>query len=530
MKTNLKTLINNIKKLEIPVSENFNFNSYSDSDEMLYHLNSNLFENGTLNHKNRLSYLNKLRTLLNKNNNFFLKAHNLALASKVEQEIGNIKNAINKSTRSYKLFESVFKENKLAVNGAIFAYSTLANIYSNINLNNIALEYLYKAQKNIHECESTYIPKIRINLNLGICYHSLKKYNKALKYLNEIYKLALHKKDYITLIPIIVNMSSIYFSKKNYDECFKICNDALKYLKKINDVNYKPAILCDLAICYEKKKDYKKALDLYNEALKINIKLSADNQIPKNIISIADIYFRQKKYNESLKHYKTIIEKYKNSSVDIIHSYLQISKLMELKKDTKSSYKYFKLYTKHLKDNINIQESMYNDENKNTVESLDAYIDNLEKEKENSKLKLELNHKKRELVTKKIKTLSENNFLKAVINKLKKDSLKNDSDIRNNIKNTIKLMDNRLDNSVDWKQFLTIFDELNPDFFENINGYKNKLTELEIRVCAMIKFGFNTREIASILSITTRGVEQHRYRIKKKIECKGNLTNYLLSL
>ena len=91
-------------------------------------------------------------------------------------------------------------------------------------------------------------------------------------------------------------------------------------------------------------------------------------------------------------------------------------------------------------------------------------------------------------------------------------------------------MDNRLDNSVDWKQFLTIFDELNPDFFENINGYKNKLTELEIRVCAMIKFGFNTREIASILSITTRGVEQHRYRIKKKIECKGNLTNYLLSL
>ena len=46
----------------------------------------------------------------------------------------------------------------------------------------------------------------------------------------------------------------------------------------------------------------------------------------------------------------------------------------------------------------------------------------------------------------------------------------------------------------------------------------------------MIKFGFNTREIASILSITSRGVEQHRYRIKKKISAKGNLTNYLLNL
>jgi len=81
-----------------------------------------------------------------------------------------------------------------------------------------------------------------------------------------------------------------------------------------------------------------------------------------------------------------------------------------------------------------------------------------------------------------------------------------------------------------FKQFLTIFDELNPSFFNKLNGYKNKLTELEKRVCAMIKFGFNTREIASILSITIRGVEQHRYRIKKKINAKGNLTNYLLNL
>ena len=91
-------------------------------------------------------------------------------------------------------------------------------------------------------------------------------------------------------------------------------------------------------------------------------------------------------------------------------------------------------------------------------------------------------------------------------------------------------LQNRLDQSVDWKQFLTIFDELNPDFFKSLNGSKSKLTELEIRVCAMIRFGFNTREIASILSITSRGVEQHRYRIKKKIKSKKNLTQYLLNL
>ena len=526
----MKIIKKNIKKLNLPISGNFNFKSFKETDELFYHLHIDLFENSKLNHLDRLNALNKLRVLIQKNKRIFSKAHNLALASKVEQELGNIKNAIKKSTDAYKLFESIDNENKLAINGSIFAYSTLSNIYSNLNLNNIALEYLYRAQKIIHLCENNYIPKIRLNLNMGICYHSLKKYKKSLKYLNEIHQLALKNKDYQTLIPIIVNISSVHFSMKNYDECFKLCKIALKYLDKINDVNYKPAILSDLAICYEKKSEYKKALKLHKEALEINIKLAAKNRISGNIMKIADIYFIQKEYEKSIKQYNSIIKKYTDSSNERMLAYLQLSKIMEIQGDNKEAYKYYKLYTKSLESNIKNQESLYNDENKNTVLSLEAYIDNIEKEKENSKLKLELKHKKRELVTKNIKTLSENNFLTSIIDKLKQVSLNNDSDIRKNIKNTIKSINNRLDDSVDWKQFLTIFDELNPNFFEKLNGSKSKLTELEIRVCAMIKFGFNTREIASILSITARGVEQHRYRIKKKIKCKTNLTNYLLNL
>ena len=45
----------------------------------------------------------------------------------------------------------------------------------------------------------------------------------------------------------------------------------------------------------------------------------------------------------------------------------------------------------------------------------------------------------------------------------------------------------------------------------------------------MIKFGLHTREIANILSITIRGVEQHRYRIKKKLIIDENITTYLRS-
>ena len=526
----MKKILNKIKKIDVPLSNNFDFNKFDDIDTLLYHMHSDLFENNQINHKNRLEALNHLRKLLIKEKMDFLIAYNLALTGKVEQELGKIKSAIDKSTKSYKLFNTMYQNNQLAVNGSIFAYSNLANIYSNLNLNNIALDYLYKAQKIIQLCDNNYIPKIRINLNLGICYHRLKKYKKSLKYLNEIYELALINKDYRVLIPIIVNTSSVYFSMKKYEDCFKLNKKALKFLEKIDDVNYRPAILSDLAIYYRINKKFDKALNLFKESLNINLEISAYNKIPNSYNNIGDTLVDLKKYKDAIQNYKLAIEKSQNREhlKNKIHALEMICKLLNT--EDKDYNKYNKMYIDCIKKEMDDKQKLYNNENQNTVLSLEAYIDNIEKEKENSKLKLELEHKKRELVTKNIKTLSENNFLSSVIEKLTQDSLSNDSTIRKNIKHTIKLINNRLDDSVDWKQFINIFDELNPDFFNKLNGYKNKLTELEIRVCAMIKFGFNTREISSILSITTRGVEQHRYRIKKKIKCKGNLTNHLLNL
>ena len=526
----MKKILNKINKKNIPLSKKFNLNKFNDKDSLFYNLNSDLFENNEINHKERIKGLNSLRKLLIQEKLFFLVAHNFALSAKVEQELGNIKESIQKSTKSYKLFNSMHNDNPLAVNGSIFAYSNLANIYSSLKLNNISLDYLYKAKKIIHLCEKNYIPNIRINLNLGICYNSLGKYRKSLRYLDEIYKLASANKDYNTLIPIMVNISSAYFSMKKYKDCLDLNNKALKLLDKINDVNYKPTILNDLASCYKIKNNLNKSLILFKESLSINIGISAHNKIPNAYNNIADTLLDLKEYKNAIINYKKSIEKCTNQEhlQNKIHA---LEKLCQLLDNKNKDYNYYNdMYIKSLKEELEIKEKLNNNENENTALSLEIYIDNLEKEKENSKLKMDLNHKKRELVTKNIKTLSENNFISSIIDKLKKDSLSNDANIRKSIKNTIKLLNHRLDNSVDWKQFLEIFDELNPLFFKKINGYKNKLTELEIRVCAMIKFGFNTREIASILSITTRGVEQHRYRIKKKINSDKNLTNYLLNL
>ena len=52
-----------------------------------------------------------------------------------------------------------------------------------------------------------------------------------------------------------------------------------------------------------------------------------------------------------------------------------------------------------------------------------------------------------------------------------------------------------------------------------------KLAAKEIQVSNLIKQGMSTKEIASVLDISTRTVETHRYQIRKKIGLQGRKTN-----
>jgi len=77
---------------------------------------------------------------------------------------------------------------------------------------------------------------------------------------------------------------------------------------------------------------------------------------------------------------------------------------------------------------------------------------------------------------------------------------------------------------------MKLFNEINPFFTKYIINKCPNITESELRVCNLIKMGFSTLEISEILSISQRGVEQHRYRIKKKLKLENDLIIFIRSL
>ena len=528
----MQKIIQDIKQLKILTTDALNTisNNASNNWELLYNCNIKIFDDNSSNHKDRLKYLKSLRELQLRHNCNVSVAHNFSLSSKVEQELNQIKNAIKSSLQSYELFQLEYNNNPLAINGSIFAYSNLANIYSNLNLDNIALDYLYKGQKLVSHSEQPYIPNMRINMTLANVYSKLNKFKRSTKLLEDIYESASKKKMDAVVIPALVNLSSIYRKQKNYKKALELNQEALIISKKIKDSHYISSILNIQAQCFEDINDFNQAQILYKQALRENIKISSMEKINGNYYALGSLLIKMKKDKQAIIYFKKIItNKANGDSIKYnMNAYKKLAELYEIN-EPKISNNYYKKYIIYSEQDYDNKKIIFADKNKNTIESLEVYIDNIQKEKENEKLRLDLNNQKRELITKKIKTLSENNFLKGMIIELKKNIAENDNQVRKKINITIELLKQRIDTSSDWKQFLTIFNELNPTYLISLENQSPDLSNLELRVCAMIKFGLQTREIANILSVTIRGIEQHRYRIKKKLNINENITSYLRS-
>lgn len=93
-----------------------------------------------------------------------------------------------------------------------------------------------------------------------------------------------------------------------------------------------------------------------------------------------------------------------------------------------------------------------------------------------------------------------------------------DTDI--NIHQMVK-EENRVDN--DFEKIKFTIQELHPDFFKNINDRaKQRLTTLDLKYCAYIYLGMDTKQIANLLNVEPKSVRMTKYRLKKKFGLDEN--------
>lgn len=69
----------------------------------------------------------------------------------------------------------------------------------------------------------------------------------------------------------------------------------------------------------------------------------------------------------------------------------------------------------------------------------------------------------------------------------------------------------------DWQLFETNFEQAHEQFLKKIKDDYPDLTGKDLRLCAYLRMNLSSKEIAPLLGISVRGVENHRYRLRRKM-------------
>lgn len=165
-----------------------------------------------------------------------------------------------------------------------------------------------------------------------------------------------------------------------------------------------------------------------------------------------------------------------------------------------------------------------------------------EKEKEiialkNQRLQHNLRHKSQELASSTMNLIRKNEILLDINQDLTKVSSeingKNDkSSLMKRISKMQQNIKSNIEHDNNWKKFEENFDLVYENYLERLGTMFPGLSVNDKKLCAYLKMGLCSKDIAPLLNISYRSVEMSRYRLRMKmnIDRDVNLTEYLQGL
>lgn len=150
----------------------------------------------------------------------------------------------------------------------------------------------------------------------------------------------------------------------------------------------------------------------------------------------------------------------------------------------------------------------------------------------NEKLQQEVDHKSAQLASNTMAIMRKNNLLSSIKDEVKKQREEHGDKIPEEfVKNINKLIDQGIEDEKEWEVFEQLYDQAHGDFFKRLKEKYPQLTPSDLRLCAYLRMNLSSKEIAPLLNISVRGVEERRYRLRKRLDLSTdtNLTELIMT-
>lgn len=488
---------------------------------------------------------------------------------------------------AFHLYQNAIKEFERIgdISGIIQSKIGLSDLYKNDGFYHSAFDELWDAQILAEELQDT-IFLIKLNRDLGSLYSIYQKYEDAIFH----FQTSLHYAKSLTgtkrYHPATLNKIYYSFAVTNrkagaYDKALLYLDSCIMMQERSNKQAIQPYIMAEKGIIYLKTG----RLDQAREKLELANAYFIQNEISYRIFTqlfLGDFYFKQQNYRKANASYRQSLISQQNSpshgdsKVEILK---KLADSYQLLGERDSAYKFqglamdltdslfnartainnqlFRIRDKHdeliraKNDRIN-QQRLIIERDKAVALRLKLIIGLIafagivavivlgmrrklqlfQEEKERIKLQAQheqekahaiMDVKSRELTANTLQIIEKDRIIEELLEELKAQSSSAYHAMRRKVSNGNRGM---------WERFDKRFIEVDAQFYARLREKYPTLTQTEHRHCALIKLGFDSKEMASLLGISKTSVHISRHRIRKKIglEREDNLGSYIAGI
>ncbi|WP_111708221.1 tetratricopeptide repeat protein [Lutibacter citreus] len=288
-------------------------------------------------------------------------------------------------------------------------------------------------------------------------------------------------------------LGQYYELKKNRDSAIYYYHKSLAAINKFeNQPDKKLQISKNLSKIYEAKGDHKLAYKYLLLASKLNDQVFSGNKSQnKELFEIKNKYEVQLKENN---------EKLKSQQIKLLKGEKEFwrLKLFSITVVLSSLFGFVIFYFNR----------------KTKLKLLNQQIVNEKQQLEIQKQDEILELKNKELLSSALQLLERDTLQEDIKKQLNKLIVKGDNiEIIKDVKNSLNIS-----TKGKWIEFQSHFTKVNDSFYSSLKANYPLLTPTDLKMCAFIKLGFSSKDMAQIMGISVEGINTSRSRLRKKMD------------
>lgn len=437
------------------------------------------------------------------------------------------------------------------------------------NLNDLALLFLLTKQEN--DSRQNYFKALaafqrlrdqkgiaRTFANIGHLYEKIGNYDSAYFYQDKAMYVFDRMGDAEGVALVHENLGSIYEDKLQLDKAYFHFSKALAWFEQGGNMEMRIDVYNNLGDVHRKKGQYKQALHYTRQAEALAKSTNSYSRLSSayrdlgktyNFLNRSDSTFH---YLELSRTYflKSYSEESRNQEALLKVIYGLDRKelqLAEMERQEKISWAiYFVsgiiatffilaagIIIRNQRHRMRLETETRRREEamlKTQQELLEIDLNN--KKLQEEQLKESVHNKAREITVHTLQSIQKNQLLEDISEALKGMIKSDGRSYKKELRSLLNKINQNFNKDNYWEDFRRIFEEINQDFFDQLQQINPGLSATEIKFISLIKLNMDGKDIATLLGISSDSLRVARYRLRKKLKLEqgSSLTAFIQSI